>query len=246
MKKNLMILSFLSLPLASCSYPMGLVGLNPTTDNSSANSPNDASSLTPTELEASSLKIMAENCSSCHGTNSGSADVYGLANINHLIAAGLIAPGNPSQSLIFEEVEGGDMPPEHPLDAADREILRLWILGMNSSSPAPAPAPSPVPSPAPSATPAPPVGPQPTYSYIQKNILASSCVACHSAKNSRGGVALDTYASVLKTVNKKSPAKSLLYRETQSGSMPPRPRKVLNSDQLRLILTWIEQGALNN
>ncbi|MNL40818.1 Planctomycete cytochrome C [compost metagenome] len=142
------------------------------------------------------------------------------------------------------------MPPEHPLSFSEKETLRLWIASMNVNSPTPpappTPTPAPTPPPTPTPTPPPPAGPQATFSYIEKNILASSCVACHSAKTARGGVALDTYAAVLKTVNKKSPTKSLLYKETQSGSMPPRPRKVLNSEQLQLILTWIEQGALNN
>lgn len=130
------------------------------------------------------------------------------------------------------------MPPDHPLPAAEKETLRLWIVGMNNGTPTPTPAPSPTPTPSP--------GPQPTFTYIEKNILTASCVTCHSAKNSRGGVALETYAAVLKTVNKKTPTKSLLYSETQSGSMSPRPRQVLNSEQLRLILSWIEKGALNN
>lgn len=50
----------------------------------------------------------------------------------------------------------------------------------------------------------------------------------------------------MKSVNKKSSTKSLLYTITQKGSMPPNPRQPLNSEELDLILTWIEQGAMNN
>ena len=156
-----------------------------------------------------------------------------------MLSSGLVTAQNPSQSLIFEAIASGQMPPSRPLSPTDQETLRLWILGINNASTIPSPTPSPSPTPQPS-------GPQPTFSYIEKNILAVSCVACHSAKNSSKGVALDSYAAVLKTVNKKTPTASLLYQVSQAGSMPPRPRQVLNSEQLQLILTWISQGALNN
>jgi uncharacterized membrane protein len=198
--------------------------------------------------QASALAIISNNCSGCHGETSGSAGIYGLTNVSHLISAGLLVPGNADSSRLYQVIAQGIMPPGGPLSAADQETIRSWIAGTGSSGAGGGGAggspgqPSPSPTPTPTPTPPTPVA---TFTYIRANIL-NKCVGCHNASSATAGYAFDTYTGTKRAVNLTTPNRSLLYTITQQGTMPPRPAVALTSDQTNLILSWIEKGALNN
>lgn len=195
---------------------------------------------------AQALDILNRNCTSCHGSTSGLGNVYGLQNVNHMVQSGLIVPGSPSSSLLYNEIATGSMPPGSPLSAAEKNTIYQWILSANSSTgsspvtPTPTPTP-PVPTPTPTPTPA-----AASFAYIEKTILGPKCVACHSGTSGSAGYSFDTYTRTMKAVNTKSPTSSKLYTITHSGQMPPKTSQRLNSEQENLILQWIQEGAKNN
>ena len=96
----------------------------------------------------------------------------------------------------------------------------------------------------------------PDTAYFQNSILplvVSSCATtgCHDQDSHKDGVILTNYASIIKTGEIKSgdPNDSEFFETlTDDGDdlMPPPPFDPLNSEQIQLIRTWIEQGAENN
>lgn len=241
--------SYILVPLAgmmvsACSGPMSTVGLNP----KPANDPNNNTAVTAPadpQLQETAFKILATNCATCHGEGSGSANVHSLNNLKHMVASGLIVPGQPTKSPLYLEIQSGAMPPNGALPRADQDVIFDFISKVASSTPVPPATPPAEPVKQPVKPPVNP-GPEPTFKYIQSQILVPKCVACHKNGGARGGYAFDTYQSTMKSINVKSPSRSKLYTEVQTGAMPPRPRPDLNSEELNLIITWIEKGALNN
>ena len=96
----------------------------------------------------------------------------------------------------------------------------------------------------------------PDTAYFQNSILplvVSSCATtgCHDQASHKHGVILTDYASIIKTGEIKAgdPNDSEFFETlTDDGDdlMPPPPFDPLNSEQIQLIRTWIEQGAENN
>ena len=86
--------------------------------------------------------------------------------------------------------------------------------------------------------------PNAKYSWIFTNILSPRCLNCHGAGGG-GGYDARTYTSNLTRVTPFNAAGSLLFTETNSGSMPKGSTK-LTATQLQAIKDWINAGALNN
>ncbi len=74
--------------------------------------------------------LLARRCLGCHnpGDKSGGLD---LTRAEAAAAGGdtgaAIAPGKPDDSLLWQRIAADEMPPEHPLPAEDRELIRAWI-----------------------------------------------------------------------------------------------------------------------
>jgi uncharacterized membrane protein len=207
--------------------------------------------------EQKALTIIQTNCTSCHTTGSGPAGVFNLTDPQHLIASGLISPGQPDQSALIAAINTG-MPPTGPLSASDKLAIENWIAAMSLvpvATPTPVPA-TPTPTPRPSPTPTPiPSGPTPTptptpvsaasFKNIQTTILQPKCVSCHSGSSPSAGYNLSTYSGVMAGVNVSSPTSSVIYTAVVSGSMP-KGSSALTSAQKSLLLQWIQAGAPNN
>lgn len=68
---------------------------------------------------ARAVALIGNYCSACHGWASGYKEIA---------AEGVIVPGKPSESRLFEYVESGYMPPSPPAPTpAEVELLRAWI-----------------------------------------------------------------------------------------------------------------------
>ena len=87
-------------------------------------------------------------------------------------------------------------------------------------------------------------------------MLEQSCLPCHNATKSEGGLILETPKTILEggdngpAIVLKQGLKSLMYEtaaRTKKPYMPPEPNKAkaphLNQKQLELLRRWIDQGA---
>jgi hypothetical protein len=85
-------------------------------------------------------------------------------------------------------------------------------------------------------------------------ILVSNCTepGCHSAADHQEGVVLDSYQSLLSTVEHVTQndwGENKLIRsleETDLEDRMPQNKPPLSTEQINLIKTWVIQGALNN
>ena len=217
--------------VAACSQgPMGTQWQSNT--GNSGQSSSGAVSLN-NNLLSQAMTIINANCVSCHTSASGPLGVYGLTDINHLVSSGLVIPGQPTQSSLYNAIAAGRMPPAGRLSSADEILIQDWILG--GSGPAPGGTTT-------TTLPLPTVA---TFSSLEHNVFQPRCVGCHSSFSAAGGFAFDSYSGVMRAVNKTTPSSSKIYTITTSGAMPPSgPR--LTSQEESLILQWIQAGALNN
>jgi uncharacterized membrane protein len=79
-----------------------------------------------------------------------------------------------------------------------------------------------------------------TYKIINQNVLAKACLDCHSASGgNRGGINLETYEKVFAV-------KDRIKAEVASKSMPPASKQALSDQQIKMIIDWIDAGALEN
>jgi mono/diheme cytochrome c family protein len=190
------------------------------------------------------MRILSQNCTTCHGSSSGRGNIFGLTDLVHLVSARLVAPGHPEKSLLFMQVETATMPPGQPLAPTDVETLRSWITETSSSE---GPSQTPDPTRDPNATPTPaPMPIQPTFQSLRTGVFQAKCVACHSATNASGGYAFDSYTSVLKAIDLANPAQSKVYVLTASGAMPRGSFPALVPAEEAALLQWIESGAIEN
>jgi hypothetical protein len=82
-------------------------------------------------------------------------------------------------------------------------------------------------------------------------ILQSRCVNCHGGQDTKAGLSLATYESLMAgsengaVIVPGDSANSFLIQQIQNGKMPKRGPK-LTPDQLQILISWIMTGALNN
>jgi mono/diheme cytochrome c family protein len=82
-------------------------------------------------------------------------------------------------------------------------------------------------------------------------LFASQCTSCHGAVKSEAGLALHTYAAVMKgseygtVIEAGDPDSSLLIDMISAGEMP-QDADALSSDQVALVRSWVAAGASNN
>jgi hypothetical protein len=92
--------------------------------------------------------------------------------------------------------------------------------------------------------------------YFQNSILplvVSSCgtTGCHDQESHKDGIILTDYASIINTgkIKPGDPNDSEFFEsltDDDDDLMPPPPYDPLGSEQIKLIRTWILQGAENN
>ncbi|MGE0764560.1 MAG: cytochrome c [Bdellovibrionales bacterium] len=75
---------------------------------------------------------------------------------------------------------------------------------------------------------------QTDFATAMSKVIRPKCVSCHNAKDSRGGVRLDNYALVQRSL-------SQIQDSIEDGSMPKN--SALSIKQKKLILGWIKAGG---
>ncbi len=79
-----------------------------------------------------------------------------------------------------------------------------------------------------------------TYKDVSAAVLEPACLSCHSeSTGNKGGINLETYAKVFAS-------KDAIKASVASKDMPKAPHPPLNDQQIKMIIDWIEAGALEN
>ncbi len=198
-------------------------------------------------FEADVQPLLRAKCWACHGEkeHKGQLDLRTAASALHGGESGpAIVPGKPDESLLYEKIHGGEMPPEKKdrLSAAEIETIRRWIAAGARSAPTQGDA-----ADSPSTT-----------SVTQHDvlpILMRRCTACHGPRRQEAGLDLRTKASILRggksgpAMVPGKPAKSLIIKRIGAGEMPPRQRlvaasvKPIEPAEMEILACWIAAGA---
>lgn len=81
-------------------------------------------------LQTQSLKILQTHCASCHD-QVASGGISGILNVDHLIASGLIIPGESNRGRLITAIAIGKMPPAPgSVPVQDIITLRNWVNSM--------------------------------------------------------------------------------------------------------------------
>ncbi len=188
--------------------------------------------------------IFEAHCVKCHGAEVQRSGLD-LGSAAGLLRGGdsgpVVVAGKPDESVLFELVKEGAMPPAKTSRLNDSEIdtLRAWIA---DGAPVDAAAIAAAQSTAPT-------------QHDVVPILLLRCTVCHGRSRQEGGLDLRTKESMLRggksgpAIVLGRPSESLLVKRVQSGDMPPRRQMVSVSvkpmapNELEVIEKWIAAGA---
>ncbi len=84
----------------------------------------------PAALERAGTTILAQRCIKCHNSEKLSSGLDLTQRVSALRggdSGAALVPGAAQESLLFEKVRDGEMPPKEPLPARERQALRDWI-----------------------------------------------------------------------------------------------------------------------
>ena len=175
--------------------------------------------------------IFIPMCTSCHSPPSP-AGGYDMSSYATIMTGGYIVSLNPTASMLYTAVANNTMPPGNPLTAAEVQAISDWITaGANDDGPVVTAIPTPTPVPLTA-----------TFSSINANILQKSCISCHSGGGNDFNAS--SYVDVMRSVVAGNAAKSDLYDVISSGQMPPK--NPLSTQEIQIIQTWINSGALDD
>src|SRR5438045_3427796 len=177
----------------------------------------DKTNPAPPTFEADIRPLFQTKCAKCHG------EKVRKAGLDLTTAAGIlkggesgraIVPGKPEESLLFDKVHSGAMPPkkEGRLDEAAVQTIRRWIAaGAKTTATAEADT---------------------VTQHDIGPIFLRRCAACHGRHRQEAGLDLRTRAAMLRG-GKSGPAivpgrpdDSLILRKIRSGAMPPKEHLV--------------------
>jgi mono/diheme cytochrome c family protein len=190
--------------------------------------------------------LLQAKCARCHGGRRRRADLD-LTTPAGILKGGesgpAVVPGKPDDSLLYEKVHSGAMPPGrmNRLSAAEVATLRRWIAaGARAGSGA-------------AGDPGPTAGAVTQHDVIP--ILLRRCAACHGARRREGGLDLRTRAAMLRggksgpAIVPGKPHESRILQKIHSGQMPPRDRLVeasvrpIEPAETEVLARWVAAGA---
>ena len=188
--------------------------------------------------------LLQAKCGNCHGEKTRKADL----NLTTAAATARggesgpgIVPGAPNESLLYEKIHNGEMPPDDKgrLSKAEVSLVERWILsgavmdddqeiGNESSTP---------------------------NQHDVVPIMLRRCAACHGRHQQLAALDLRNKAGMLKggksgpAIVPGKPEESLLVKRVHAGEMPPLERlvevsvKPIEPAEVETLVKWIAAGA---
>lgn len=187
------------------------------------------------------LPVLKSHCGKCHGESVQKSELN-LLSLKAIRKGGesgeTIVPGKPEESLLFEMIRDGSMPPEgeKPLSKSQIKLVRDWIANGASLG---------------TATDEEPIG----WATVTP-LLLRRCWMCHGPEYQFGGVDLRSLASIKKggqsgpALVPGKPEESLVVTRVTKKLCPPKADigeagiEPMTPDELAMFQEWIRQGAL--
>jgi mono/diheme cytochrome c family protein len=197
----------------------------------------------PPTFDKDILPLFQAKCVRCHGDKMHKADLD-LRTLAGAMKGGesgaAIVPGKPDESLLFEKVHGGAMPPGKKDGLSDGEVnaIRLWIAAGAKAGAATSTT----------------VEPAITQHDVIP-ILLRHCTVCHGPHRQHAGLDLRTKAAMLRggksgpAIVPSKPDESRVIQICRAGQMPPRERlveasvKPIEPAEIDTLAKWIAAGA---
>lgn len=189
------------------------------------------------------LPILTAKCFKCHGETGRKGDLD-LRTVPSIVKGGesgaVVVPGKPDESLLYEKVHDGSMPPDkkNRLTEAEQTAIRQWIEAGAAGAADP--------------------GDSAEVSAGEHDvvpILLRRCSVCHGREKPEAGLDLRSRAGLLRggksgpAIVPGSPEESLLIRKIRAAEMPPITRlievsiKPIEPAEIDTIAAWIRRGA---
>ncbi len=188
--------------------------------------------------------ILQNKCWRCHSDKVSKAELD-LTTLAGILKGGesgaVLIPHKPDESLLYEKVHEGTMPPgkKDRLSEAEIQVIKRWIASGASSGDI--------------------AGEQAVELPVSQHdiipIMLRRCTICHGLHKQEAGLDLRNKVTMLKG-GKSGPAlvpgkpdESLLIKKIRTGQMPPRDRfveasiKPIEQNETDILIRWIAAGA---
>ncbi len=194
----------------------------------------------PVRFETEVLPIFEAKCSKCHGDqkrNAGLSLVTGSELLRGGESGEVVVAGKPDESLLFEMIHDGQMPPKDStkLTTVEIELIRRWITeGAKFSDGS--------------------RGSAPITQHQIVPLMLLRCTACHGNRRREADLDLRTKTGMLRggksgpAVVSGKPDESLLVKRIRAEAMPPRRQlvnvsvKPMEAAELKKLEAWIAAG----
>ncbi|MGZ3691371.1 MAG: c-type cytochrome [Pseudobdellovibrio sp.] len=233
MKKQIIVIkiivlsSLMMLFYQNCSNNMAPMNLD---------SPSLAS-LSADQVQVEAMSILSSKCAACHNASAAAGDIGYITDLNSLEYYRLVVPGEPMLSPLYSVLSTDD---QHTsiLTQDESNLLYRWINETLVNNPA-------------GITPPTTTALTATYASIAQNILTPRCNSCHGATagTTGGGKNFSNYANLMASgqVTAGNAANSTLYQSiTRTTDQMPKGGVPLTSQEMQIIMDWINAGAMNN
>ncbi len=200
-------------------------------------------------FEAEILPIMQISCATANCHDVRAEDGYRLDSYAGIMEG--IVPFNPAKSKIYSTITStGEeaMPPDHPLSAEARMLIRVWIQQGAAEIVCEDSLFNP---PDTVTTQIPWSNPNACFERDILPLMISSCgvSGCHDPITMKEEFNFTTYQGILQGLKPGNPGGSKIYMAIteveQSNLMPPAPYSRLTQAQVDTIYNWILRGAIN-
>jgi len=222
---------------------LAMAGVAPNVLSSDDTSEGRQSSAKPPSFVEDIRPLFQAKCWRCHNAKARKADLD-LTTVAGILKGGesgpAIVPRKPNESLLYEKVHGGAMPPGKKDRLSELEVatIRCWIeTGAESD-----------------ARVAEKTAPAVTQHDVVP-IMLRRCTSCHGLRRQEAGLDLRTKTSMLRggksgpAIVPGKPDESLVIKRLSSGQMPPRNRlveasvKLIEPTEIAVLVRWIAAGA---